>query len=112
MTTSSKDGKDGTNITIKVKSNDGELYELKLFKHHSESATPIIISARALYTDIDVEQYHREKIERYKDLLNQTYKTSNSGYNVISVQQQLDDESNYVYRVVGNDDGKHYKIKL
>ena len=45
-------------------------------------------------------------------MINDTYKTNNASYNILSVQRHQDDPSNYVYRVVGSDDSKHYKIKI
>lgn len=73
---------------------------------------PSILTYRSLFNLIPVEQYHRDKIENYKQSINDAYKASNSAYEVVQVQQQIDDENNYVYRVVGKEDGKNYKIKI
>lgn len=77
-----------------------------------EGSAPSVINCRWLYEDIPVEDYHREKIAKYLPTINETYKTSNTKYNIVSVQQQIDDKTNHVYRVVGAEDCKHYKIKI
>ena len=103
---------EGATLLLKVKSNDGELYEVKVFRPKAEGAKPTVISAKPLYVDIPIEKYHQEKIEKYLAMINETYKTDNTGYEIKSVQQQIDDDANHVYRVVGKEDGKHYKIKI
>lgn len=112
VTSEANDAKEGTNFTIKAKSNDGELYEFKIFRPRSETSPSSILTYRPLFATIPVEQYHIDKIESYKQSINEAYKANNSSYEVVQVQQQLDDENNFVYRVVGKEDGKNYKIKL
>lgn len=105
-------GKEGDTLELKIKSNDGELYEVKLFKPKEKVTSASVIMAKPLYVSVPVQPYHQDKLKKHLEIINQTYKATNTSYEIQSVHQQLDDENNEVYRVVGSDDGKKYKIKI
>lgn len=71
-----------------------------------------VLSGSSLYNTIEIAEEHIKRLAGYTNTINLTYKVENSNYTVVSVQQMIEDPSNFIFKVRGDQDNKIYKVKI